>query len=195
MVQRKRLRTLLREFIHPPTAAPSLKPPRYVKIPYLGPSSQKLCSELRRFGFKAAFYPVRTTSNLISLKDPTPPLKKSGIYKASCEDCGAVYFGQTGRSFRTRIMEHLNEYHKAIKATRNTKRPESAIADHSIEEAHSIDRISFSLIHPSTKGASMNRLEETYTVKAICNNEKVINDTEFFSNPFLAYYLHNSNTL
>jgi hypothetical protein len=137
MIRKKRLRSLPNETSDPSSASASLKRSPYVRLPFLGPSSYKLSSELRRFGYKAAFYPVCTLANLSSLKDFIPPLKKSGIYRAECADCSATYYGQTGRAFRTRIMEHLNEYNKARRipqgpgSSDQKARIESAIAEHS----------------------------------------------------------------
>ena len=33
-------------------------------------------------------------------------MNKSDVYKLNCNDCDAVYIGQTGRSFKKRHKEH-----------------------------------------------------------------------------------------
>jgi hypothetical protein len=35
------------------------------------------------------------------------PLEETGVYKFECEFCDEVYIGQKGRSFVTRIKEHM----------------------------------------------------------------------------------------
>ena len=153
MVQRKRLRLLLSKPPDPVASSPPKRSP-YVRVPYLGPSFNKLASELRRLGYRPAFYPVCTLARLSSLKDPFTPLQKSGICKAVYEDCSASYYGQTGRNLRKRITEHLNEYKKARRKAHGTSDQiacsESAIADHSLHIRLKIS--SSSLFTPRSRG-------------------------------------------
>jgi hypothetical protein len=37
---------------------------------------------------------------------------KSGIYELRCDDCSAVYIGQTGRKFKERMKEHEASFRK-----------------------------------------------------------------------------------
>ena len=37
-------------------------------------------------------------------------MEKSGVYALHCHNCEARYIGQTGRSFSTRIKEHLHAW-------------------------------------------------------------------------------------
>ena len=58
------------------------KKERWMRLPYLGPPSEKLAAELRRYyGDRTAFYPVSTIRQLISIKDPVPATEKSGVYQ------------------------------------------------------------------------------------------------------------------
>lgn len=43
-------------------------------------------------------------------KDAIERDKKSGIHKLVCDDCDAVYLGQTRRNFETRYKEHIATY-------------------------------------------------------------------------------------
>ena len=72
---------------------------------------------------------VNSTSKL----DKVPVLEQGGVvYKQSCEDCGKVYIGETGRRAVVRKKEHDRDL-------RNLDM-KSAIAEHS----HSLDhRINF----------------------------------------------------
>ena len=55
-----------------------------------------------------------------SIKDPTPDLEKSGIYKINCEImCLFKYLGMTEREIQVRFDDHLgyirrNEYHRCV---------------------------------------------------------------------------------
>ena len=69
-------------------------------------------------------------SNLLgSTKDKIEPLKKSGIYTVTCNECEKKYTGQTKRSIEKRFSEHcacirLNQAHK------------SAVAAHVLIDGH-----------------------------------------------------------
>ena len=93
-------------------------------------------------------------------------------------------------------MEHLNEFNKANKAIQGSNRPdrriESTIGEHSLTQHHSIENFTFELIHPATKGRTHHRLEETYTLAAIYNDEKVLNDLEFLLNLFISFYFQST---
>ena len=70
---------------------------------------------------------------LRKLKDAINFDQKRGLlYQISCRDCNAVYVGETGRSVRTRKLEHAD----AIK-TFNTKK--SALSQHVMDFDHRID--------------------------------------------------------
>ena len=80
-------------------------------------------------------------------------MKKTGIYKISCNDCDKFYIGQTGRAFQTRFKEHLP------KAKNNLK---SNYAAHLVNENHSYTDFETNMIplHYCNKGNVMNALEE-----------------------------------
>lgn len=201
LVRQKQLRILLSENNPPPPPNSTGQKIRYARIPFLGPSSYKLASELRRFGYRAAFYPLCTLGNLSSLKDGTPTLKKSGIYEAHCELCNVFYYGQTGRTLRQRIMEHRNDYNKAMRilaggnSSIEALSVESAVAEHCIHQNHGFENVVFKLIHQADKGRSLHRLEETSVLQAISNNKTVLNDLGTFINPFLSHYFQTSSPL
>ena len=95
----------------------------HFKLLYIGPSYittqpriKKLvgafCSDL---DIKLVFTPFKIKS-WFGAKDPIPAgLRTRVIYKFSCADCSACYFGETSRHFATRIREHLSsEKHSHI---------------------------------------------------------------------------------
>ena len=45
---------------------------------------------------------------LVINKTKIPQPNQSGVYEINCEDCEAVYIGQTGRSLEKRLKEHRN---------------------------------------------------------------------------------------
>ena len=156
---------------------------RWLRPPYLGKSSDRLVFLLKRYNYQVDFYSPLTLSNLVRLKDPTPPQDRSGIYELKRGDFPAVYIGQTGRKLSTRLAEHRT----ALNPT-STKKP--AFADHCRTRHHNFDKTSTSLIHVCNKGPIMNKLEETETIAAATSTERVlVNDlAATFVTPFIRYF-------
>lgn len=82
---------------------------QYRKITYQGPVTDSLNKILTKYTLKAAIKTNNTTYNTLkNTKQRTDILEKNGVYKLTCNDCKAVYIGETGRNFKTRIKEHIN---------------------------------------------------------------------------------------
>ena len=81
----------------------------FVVLPHVQGVSERI-SRIRQQQIKVAFKPLRTLNNLF----PRPKAQErvdrpqSGtVYKISCTNCSFVYYGQTERSLKTRIAEHI----------------------------------------------------------------------------------------
>ena len=93
--------------------------------------------------------PLSTLRNiLVHPKDKLDKLKTSGVvYGIPCQDCSAVYVGETGRPLNTRIKEHRKEVEDVNNhiRTRQESRElagtffKSAVTDHTVHEKHTID--------------------------------------------------------
>lgn len=157
---------------------------KWVRLPFLGPSSYRISSHLKHLGYSPSFYSILRVGHLSSLKDVSPIDSRPGVYRATCTapQCNAVYIGQTGRTLRERISEHLAAYNKNLK-------DKSAIANHCISCKHHINFISYELIHLATKGRLLNKLEMVETVSAANNPSfTVLNDLSFaYVNPLVTY--------
>ena len=122
-----------------------------------------MANELKRYGYRVGFYPLLTVGCLSSLKDPTPLMHRSGVYRVSCGD-----------RLETRINDHKSK-------------KDSAVYRHCSIIQHHLDHTIFELLHSSVKGRTMNSLEEIETVKTLAGNP--LNDmTHTFVNPFIRYY-------
>ena len=182
LVRRRRLRSLL------PTTTPSIQtadPPtrrKWMRLPFLGRTSYKIARELRRHNFRVGFYPLLTMGSLVALKDPLPRDDRTGVYRVTCGDCGALYIGQTGRKMSKRLSEHKTKSN-------------SAVQKHCIRSGHNLDHLSCEILHSVSKGGTMNTLEEIETVKAASGSSYLLNDlTATFSNPFIRYYFNDSSS-
>ena len=80
LIKRKRLRKLIAESSLPGTQKKREEKKKWLRLLYLGALTERLASELHRFGYKVGFYPLSTLGQLNQLKDPTEKMKKSGIY-------------------------------------------------------------------------------------------------------------------
>ena len=141
MVRRKIIRKCLDSTTVIPRISSCGKRERWIRLPFLGPFSNKLGRVLRPFGFRPAYYnPVTVKRLFVKLKDRIPREERSGVYSVRCANCDGVYIGETGRQLKIRIDEHK-------KAWSNNKVGESAFADHLINYGHSIKEGSEVLLH------------------------------------------------
>jgi hypothetical protein len=74
------------------------------------------------------------------LKDEIPkPVRSSVVYKVNCQDCDLVYIGNTMQYLKLRIGQHKS-------AVRNRNKDHSALAEHAIDNQHSIDWINYDIV-------------------------------------------------
>ncbi|XP_055612524.1 uncharacterized protein LOC129759133 [Uranotaenia lowii] len=125
--ERKKLRS------NATTFKPERDESQRVSLPYHPPLTNSISKILSKHGLKVAYKSSNTLKDrLVSLKDKVLPEERSGIYEIPCQNCPAVYIGQTRRKFRTRIKEHKN-------AVDNNRSNESSVAAHASELNHHID--------------------------------------------------------
>ena len=134
----------------------------YASLPYLNKISNKnINRDLRNLITR--FYP-HINLNLIFNNDfsiesffpfkdriPTPMLSNL-VYKYTCEQCDATYYGETSRHLLTRIAEH-----KGLSPRSNlpiTHPSFSSIRDHAIEMNHNINLDNFSILFRSRNNGS-----------------------------------------
>lgn len=210
MIKRKRLRKLLSEPIlplqnndnpdHNQNGISNLNNPpttrqRWIRLTYLGKSTDLLAKELKKYGYRTGFNTLSNLRHLSRLKDPIPEEEKGGVYKLSC-NCGKIYIGQSGRSIKQRIYEHKLDYRnlaglKQTPPSFKDKKEISAFAKHCANSGHKFEESTVKLIHHASKGANLNRLEEFETIRASKNNgQNVLNDlSATFLNPLTCFIL------
>jgi hypothetical protein len=193
IIRRKTLRNLLSDPSHPRRGPqPNSQRRNWLRLPYLGRSSDLLAKELSHHGYSVGFYPLLTLSNLSTLKDPVPPSSMPGIYELSCSGCTSNYIGQTGRAFKARLAEHRLHYNQLKSGKRQpTEKDTSAMALHCFRAGHDFDNINTRMIHKCEKGGKMNRFEETETLLALkLSGKNLLNDlTATYTTPFIRYIL------
>lgn len=127
---------------------------------YVGVISERIARVLRDNGVHVAFRTNNTIRRVVcNGKEKTELGKKSGVYKLTCDECGGVYVGQTGRSFEIRYKEHMS-------AVRNERPERSHFAKHLLESGHSLsDGHSYKVLHNCQKGLRLGVLEQLEIIR------------------------------
>jgi hypothetical protein len=88
---------------------------KWASFSYVGKEVIPIAKILKKFNIKVAFRTRNTLGNWLGCKQLYPNEDKGdkfdtcGIYKLNCRSCDGSYIGQTGRNFKTRFKEHVND--------------------------------------------------------------------------------------
>ena len=130
-------RSLVARDWHPSTSPPcdldEDVPKATVTLPYIRHLSECIRRILTPLGIRTCFRPHCTLrQSLVRVKDPTPAPQRTGVvYRIPCGNCPKVYIGQTSRTLKHRLTEHK-------RALRSGEAAQSAVAEHAMEEDHTI---------------------------------------------------------
>ena len=129
----------------------------YVSIPFLNNSDnqnmhkdiQKLVTQFfPQIDLKIVFKNSHTIGSYFKFKDSIPDLVTSNVvYRFSCAQCPATYYGETSRHITTRIAEHRGLSARTGKPVTNPLN--SSIRDHALETGHEISNSNFSIVFSS----------------------------------------------
>lgn len=101
-----------------------------VSVSYIPEITNKLKRIFNKCNLSIVYKSKNKLSDLLgSTKDKKDSLQKSGIYRIQCNECNAVYIGQTKRAVITRFKEHL-------KCIKNKQMNKSAFAAHALQNGH-----------------------------------------------------------
>ncbi|CAK1594250.1 unnamed protein product [Parnassius mnemosyne] len=75
-------------------------------LPYVRGVTDKVGYILKRASIKTYFKPLKKIGQFLPSVKCHIPLQDAGVYKLDCE-CGLSYIGQTKRSIKTRVKEHI----------------------------------------------------------------------------------------
>lgn len=152
-------------------------PGRWKRIPYLGKISEDLKKPLLEKNVRPAFFNRLTLKNLLinnKLKPTVDKLDKCGVYQLNCQDCGAIYIGQTKRSIKTRYKEHINN-------SKNNN-PNTGFAKHLSSTGHGPDSSNIKLLHNISEKKLLDRYETFEIKKAKDDGCFIVNDQIDFKN-------------
>ena len=121
---------------------------------------------------KIVFKNGNSVSSFFSFKDTVPSLLRSNIvYRYSCAQCPATYYGETTRHMCTRIAEHKGLSVRTGKPV--TKPLNSSIRDHSIQTGHDLLNSNFTIAF-STNSCNLKKSESIL----IQQNSPDLNNTD-----------------
>jgi hypothetical protein len=101
-------------------------------LPYAKGTTDKVGRILRRHNIRTIFAPPRKIGQTLRPVKDRIRNENPGVYKVPCEDCEALYIGETKRQVRTRLREHET-------ACRLSQPDKSALAEHHLVTGHRID--------------------------------------------------------
>jgi hypothetical protein len=130
---------------------------KFLSIPFIDDIFYKIKAFLKRFDIDV----IGKSSNDLykslfsKLKDKTPiQVRSSVVYKINCHDCDLVYIGNTMQFLKNRVGQHKSAVNK-------NNVDHSALAEHAITNAHSIDWSNYEVI------ATENRLKPRQILEMI----------------------------
>lgn len=163
----------------------------YAKFTYINKHTNKITQIFRnKYNMKIAYNTNNNLRNHIGKHNLTEvdPYKCSGVYQLICtnNNCNRFYYGQTGRNFNIRFLEHKN----SVKYNRST-----AFGAHAFNENHSFGPIedNLKIIKIMNKGTDLNTREaiEIYLGR---KNENSLNEQETYGSNAMFSALDQHNT-
>ncbi|XP_053686378.1 uncharacterized protein LOC128735923 [Sabethes cyaneus] len=144
------------------TLQPEREEVQRISLPFYPKVTNHIRKVLKRHGFHVVHKSGNAVQELLNnQKDKVPPDERSGIYEIPCQDCPAVYIGQTRRKFKIRLKEHR-------KAVENERPNDSSVAMHSICSKHNINWGNAKLLKNVRKSSHLTAWESMY----ICTEDR-----------------------
>ena len=155
-------------------------------ITYVGWETEKVRRCFKKFNIDIAVKRSKTVFDFIknNITEDIPIIKKSGIYRIKCDECGMFYIGESGRAIECRLKDH-----RRGEGDRNTT---SLYARHFIEKGHKfVNPIeNFEVLGIENKITERRIREELEILKQKKIDEnKLINIKTSFDNEDIFYYI------
>jgi Reverse transcriptase (RNA-dependent DNA polymerase) len=144
---------------------------KFIGIPYVASLFYKMKQYFRTFEIGLVGRSTNTLYGSIftKLKDKTDTCLKSGIvYRINCSDCNQFYIGNTKQYLKRRVGQHKSAVNKNANYY-------SAIAEHALDNNHSIDWNNYQIVATDTRDKNREILEMIYIkkFKDSCVNRQV----------------------
>ena len=168
---------------HPPINDNEPNDFKYISAPYIRGTSERTARILKKHKIKLAHKPTRSLkSELTHVKDKQLAQNKAGVvYKLDCNECNAVYVGETGRQVKDRMREHQNDIAKS--------KPLSKVYNHVNDLGHSFNFDNVSVLASSSHAKIRLNLESIHSdLQSNSINRSLT------LNPIYHSVLHSNNT-
>jgi hypothetical protein len=164
---------ILKSLYTPVSTVPDNK--NYRRILHIPDVTPRISRHLKSLNITPAYYSINSLrSKIINNKiENINVLEKSGVYKITCGDCNHIYVGQSGRSLKTRLKEHLD-----------SKRP-SHVADHMRDYNHHTSINNVDILHLSQKGKKLDLLEAVEIKRNSLKNPLMNSQIHIMESPLL----------
>lgn len=155
---------------------------KWVRLSFIGSTTIKITNKINKSLYKPTYYCQNNLGKyLLNNKDKVDTFDNSGVYQLNCNNCECLYIGQSGRSVKTRVKEHISSWKNA--------KDNSNFANHLLEQNHNFDpNVNCKLLHQCTKGSKLDSLEALEINRHLhLNPSTVLNDQLFLKmSPLLA---------
>jgi hypothetical protein len=149
---------------------PSFDITKTISIPYYKHISENIKKILFKYDIKVVFKRGLTVRNMLN-NNKRNKLDKAGlVYKINCNECDAIYVGETKRKLITRLTEHKNAISNI-----NIK---SNIADHAHNTQHNINFDNIHVSYYEKKYLARKFLESFEIEKLKQLNSNLMNDQQ-----------------
>jgi hypothetical protein len=133
---------------------------KWITFIYVGKQTTLITELLKNNTNLRIAYKVNNTieKNLYTRNKPdiSNKYKHSGVYQLKCLDCGKNYIGQTGRNFKQRYREHINDIRQ--------NKEKSGFSQHILNTGHRYSTIddTMKILYRNKKGRLLNTVEQFY---------------------------------
>jgi len=142
---------------------------KWAKFAYVGKETRFIIKLFKDTNVKIAFTTDDKIGKRLTLKQEAPQNKydRSGIYQLTCPNCKMKYTGQTGRPFKVRFQENLQDF--------RYKSNKSKFAQHLIDNKHAIGPMEdiMEVVHVTKKGKLMDTLECFHMYKKLRSHNQI----------------------
>jgi hypothetical protein len=83
---------------------------KWAVFTYTGKDTKFVTKLFKEFKVNVSYRTKNTIGNILTIrKRSNSPYDESGVCKLKCQNCSCIYIGQTGRNFKTRYKEHIQD--------------------------------------------------------------------------------------
>jgi hypothetical protein len=133
---------------------------KWANFTYVGNETKFITKLFREYNIGIAYRTNNTIENLLNRENKMyNKFDQCGIYEFKCNTCPKVYIGQTGRNFKTRFKEHIQDI--------RNNRTKTGYSQYIINTGHEYGNIenTLNILNVEKKGPFLNTLEKFHIYK------------------------------